>query len=132
MQDLTLTASWTKNKSTYTVKFDLNGGDGDIADQKVKEGSTIDRPDNPTREGYTFMGWQYEDSDWNFLNTVTSNMTLTAQWKRNEVKKYTVTFDTANGTSIDPQTIKDGGKVSKPDDPTREGYEFKGWTLNGG
>lgn len=114
MQDLTLTASWTKNKSTYTVKFDLNGGDGDIADQKVKEGSTIDRPDNPTREGYTFMGWQYEDSDWNFLNTVTSNMTLTAQWKRNEVKKYTVTFDTANGTSIDPQTIKDGGKVSKP------------------
>ena len=131
MQDLTLTASWTKNKSTYTVKFDLNGGDGNIADQKVKEGSTIDRPDNPTREGYTFMGWQYEDSDWNFLNTVTSNMTLTAQWKRNEVKKYTVTFDTANGTSIDPQTIKDGGKVSKPDDPTREGYEFKGWTLNG-
>lgn len=131
MQDLTLTASWTKNKSTYTVKFDLNGGGGDIADQKVKEGSTIDRPDNPTREGYTFMGWQYEDSDWNFLNTVTSNMTLTAQWKRNEVKKYTVTFDTANGTSIDPQTIKDGGKVSKPDDPTREGYEFKGWTLNG-
>ncbi|OSG88683.1 cell wall/surface repeat protein containing internalin domain [Bifidobacterium adolescentis] len=131
MQDLTLTASWTKNKSTYTVKFDLNGGDGDIADQKVKEGSTIDRPDNPTREGYTFMGWQYEDSDWNFLNTVTSNMTLTAQWKRNEVKKYTVAFDTADGTSIDPQTIKDGGKVSKPDDPTREGYEFKGWTLNG-
>ena len=131
MQDLTLTASWTKNKSTYTVKFDLNGGDGNIADQKVKEGSTIDRPANPTREGYTFMGWQYEDSDWNFLNTVTSNMTLTAQWKLNEVKKYTVAFDTADGTSIDPQTIKDGGKVSKPDDPTREGYEFKGWTLNG-
>lgn len=131
MQDLTLTASWTKNKSTYTVKFDLNGGDGNIADQKVKEGSTIDRPANPTREGYTFMGWQYEDSDWNFLNTVASNMTLTAQWKRNEVKKYTVAFDTADGTSIDPQTIRDGGKVSKPDDPTREGYEFKGWTLNG-
>lgn len=131
MQDLTLTSSWTKNKSTYTVKFDLNGGDGNIADQKVKEGSTIDRPANPTREGYTFMGWQYEDSDWNFLNTVASNMTLTAQWKRNEVKKYTVAFDTADGTSIDPQTIRDGGKVSKPDDPTREGYEFKGWTLNG-
>lgn len=131
MQDLTLTASWTKNKSTYTVKFDLNGGDGNIADQKVKEGSTIDRPANPTREGYTFMGWQYEDSDWNFLNTVASNMTLTAQWKRNEVKKYTVAFDTADGTSIDPQTIRDGGKVSKPDDPTREGYEFTGWQLNG-
>lgn len=81
MQDLTLTASWAKNKSTYTVKFDLNGGDGDIPDQKVKEGSTIDRPDNPTREGYTFTGWRYQDSDWNFLNAVGSTMTLTAQWK---------------------------------------------------
>lgn len=131
MQDLTLTASWTKNKSTYTVKFDLNGGDGRIDDQKVKEGSTLDRPDNPTREGYTFAGWQYKDTEWNFLNTVESNMTLTAQWKRNEVKKYTVTFDTADGTGIDPQTVKDGDKVAKPDDPAREGYEFKGWTLNG-
>lgn len=131
MQDLTLTASWTKNKSAYTVKFDLNGGDGDIPDQKVKEGSTIDRPDNPTREGYTFTGWRYQDSDWNFLNAVGSNMTLTAQWKRNEAKKYTITFDTANGTVISPQTIEDGGRVSKPADPTREGYEFDGWTLNG-
>lgn len=127
MQDLTLTASWTKNKSTYTVKFDLNGGDGNIPDQKVKEGSTIDRPDNPTREGYTFTGWQYQDSDWNFLNAVGSNMTLTAQWKRNEAKKYTVTFDTADGTVISPQTIEDGGRVSKPADPTREGYTFLGW-----
>lgn len=131
MQDLTLTASWVKNKSTYTVKFDLNGGDGDIPDQKVKEGSTIDRPDNPTREGYTFTGWRYQDSDWNFLNAVGSNMTLTAQWKRNEAKKYTITFDTADGTVISPQTIEDGGRVSKPADPTREGYEFAGWTLNG-
>lgn len=131
MQDLTLTASWTKNKSTYTVSFDLNGGDGDAPSQKVEEGSTVSRPDNPTREGYTFAGWQYEGADWNFLNAVESDMTLTAQWKRNEAKRYTVTFDTTGGTPVSPQTVKDGGNASKPDDPTREGYEFNGWTLNG-
>lgn len=130
---ITLKALWSKNTPVakkHTVTFDSGKG-SKVDSQTVKEGDPVSKPDNPTREGYTFMGWQYEDSDWNFLNTVTSNITLTAQWKRNEVKKYTVTFDTANGTSIDPQTIKDGGKVSKPDDPTREGYEFKGWTLNG-
>ena len=130
---ITLKALWSKNTPVakkHTVTFD--SGEGSKVDsQTVKEGDPVSKPDNPTREGYTFMGWQYEDSDWNFLNTVASNMTLTAQWKRNEVKKYTVAFDTADGTSIDPQTIRDGGKVSKPDDPTREGYEFKGWTLNG-
>ena len=130
---ITLKALWSKNTPVakkHTVTFDSGKG-SKVDSQTVKEGDPVSKPDNPTREGYTFMGWQYEDSDWNFLNTVTSNMTLTAQWKRNEVKKYTVTFDTADGTSIDQQTIKDGGKVSKPDDPTREGYEFKGWTLNG-
>lgn len=131
MQDLTLTASWTKNKNVYTVRFDLNGGEGDIPNQKVEEDSTVTRPDNPTRDGYTFAGWRNGDDDWNFLNTVESDMTLTAQWKRNEAKKYTVTFDTAGGTSVSPQTVKENSKASKPDNPTREGYEFKGWTLNG-
>lgn len=131
MQDLTLTASWTKNKSVYTVKFDLNDGEGDIAPQKVEEGSTITRPDSPTREGYTFTGWQYEGETWNFLNTVNRNMTLTAQWKKNEAKQYTVTFDSAGGSNVDSQTVKDGGKASKPDNPTREGWEFKGWYLDG-
>lgn len=134
MQDLTLTASWTKNKSTYTVKFDLNGGDGNIADQKVKEGSTIDRPANPTREGYTFTGWQLNGKDYDWNTPITTDIILTATWQKNETPKpvfYTVKFDTGNGSKIDLQTIQQGGKVKKPADPTLNSYKFIGWQLDG-
>ncbi len=43
----------------------------------------------------------------------------------------TVTFDSDGGSSVDPLTILKGGKVTKPADPTKEGYTFKGWRLNG-
>lgn len=130
MQDLTLTASWTKNKSTYTVKFDLNGGDGDIADQKVKEGSTIDRPDNPTREGYTFLGWYAGDAAYDWDTPVTGNLILTAHWQKNEQpqpKTYTVTFDYQNGSPSDARTVSEGNTVTPPENPVRDGYDFQGW-----
>ena len=134
MQDLTLTASWTKNKSTYTVKFDLNGGDGNIADQKVKEGSTIDRPTDPKRTGYTFTGWQLNGKDYDWNTPITTDIILTATWQKNETPKpvfYTVKFDTGNGSKIDLQTIQQGGKVKKPADPTLNSYKFIGWQLDG-
>ena len=40
---------------------------------------------------------------------------------------YTVTFDTQGGSEIAPVTVEEGSKVSKPADPTREGYYFGGW-----
>ena len=47
------------------------------------------------------------------------------------VKKYTVSFDTKGGSSVASQTVEEGKKASKPSDPTRTGYTFGGWTLNG-
>lgn len=46
-------------------------------------------------------------------------------------KKYTVTFNSNNGTAVSSQTVKEGGKANKPANPTRNGYTFAGWTLNG-
>ncbi len=45
-------------------------------------------------------------------------------------KEYTVTFDSNGGTPVNSQTIKEGGKATKPSNPTREGYDFDGWYLN--
>lgn len=39
---------------------------------------------------------------------------------------YTVTFDTAGGSEIQPQVVS-GTPAAKPEDPTREGYAFRGW-----
>jgi uncharacterized repeat protein (TIGR02543 family) len=44
---------------------------------------------------------------------------------------YTVTF-AGEGVSIPPQDIEDGGKVTKPEDPEREDYDFGGWFTDNG
>ena len=45
----------------------------------------------------------------------------------NAVVKYTVTFDSQGGTTVNTVAVKSGGTVTKPADPTREGYTFAGW-----
>ena len=44
-----------------------------------------------------------------------------------EVKNHTVTFDSDGGSKVDNKTVKEGDKVAKPADPTREHYDFVGW-----
>ncbi len=46
-------------------------------------------------------------------------------------KKYVVSFDTKGGNTIAEQKINENGTIAKPADPTREGYEFDGWYLDG-
>ena len=50
----------------------------------------------------------------------------------NEAKNYyTVTFDSNGGSAVTAQSIEAGQKATKPVNPTKDGYDFKGWTLNG-
>ena len=46
-------------------------------------------------------------------------------------KKYIVTFDTRGGSAIEEVEVKKGKKVSKPEDPVKEGYDFVEWQLDG-
>ena len=65
------------------VNFDSNGGIPNIyATVVVMAGSKIESPSpNPTKEGYTFVGWKYNGTElWNFDDPVTADMTLTAAW----------------------------------------------------
>ena len=48
-----------------------------------------------------------------------------------EELNYTVTFDSKGGTAVPAQTVKEGEKADEPADPTRSGYTFQGWYLNG-
>ena len=47
-----------------------------------------------------------------------------------EAKEYTVTFDSAGGSEVAAQTIKDGGKITEPKSPEKEGYTFEGWYVD--
>mgnify|MGYP002109965884 FL=1 len=113
----TLYAKWAAN--TYTITFDTAGG-SEIAPITQDYGTVITAPEAPTREGYTFIGWDKEIP----TTMPAENMTVTAQWK---INRYTITFDTAGGSEIAPITQDYGTAITAPADPTREGYTFKGW-----
>lgn len=115
--NITLYAKWAAN--TYTITFDTAGG-SEIAPITQEYGTVITAPEAPTREGYTFIGWDKEIP----TTMPTENMTVTAQW---EINRYTITFDTAGGSEITPITQDYGTAITAPADPTREGYTFMGW-----
>ncbi len=49
----------------------------------------------------------------------------------NNKSEYTVKFDVDGGTEVSDQIVKKNEKVTPPSDPTKDGYEFEGWYLNG-
>ena len=46
-----------------------------------------------------------------------------------EKPKYTISFETDGGSVVEAQQVERGSKVTKPDDPTKDGYAFAGWYL---
>ena len=115
--NMTLTAKWTAN--SYTITFDTDGG-SEIAPITQDYGTQITAPADPTREGYTFIGWDKAIP----ATMPAENMTVTAQWRINQ---YTIAFDTDGGSAIAPITQDYGTQITAPADPTREGYTFIGW-----
>ena len=116
-ENITVKAQWEINQ--YTIAFDTNGG-SEIAPITQDYGTEITAPDNPTREGYTFIGWDRDIPE----IMPAENITVTAQW---EINLYTITFDTNGGSEIAPITQDYGTNITVPADPTREGYTFIGW-----
>ena len=138
---------------TYTITCDLNGGTG----QKTYT-YTVTDPDftlqNPTKEGYIFMGWSRTDlqENHNMALTVTipqgsiGNRTYTANYMKDWSGEiivpsigYTVVFDTQGGSPVDTKTYNISGPTdSDPTKPvledvstTRTGYNLQLWTCGG-
>ncbi len=122
--NLTLYAGW--KQITYTVSFNSNGGSA-VASQTVAWGSTATKPASPTKAGYTFTGW-YSNSvlttAYNFSTAVKSNLILYAGWKQ---ITCTVSFSANGGSSTASQTVAWGSTATRPANPTKAGYTFKGW-----
>ncbi len=80
-EDITIYAKWKSDD--YIVTFDSNGG-SNVTSQTVENGKTATMPQDPTRSGYTFLGW-FTDEDFNevyrFTTPVTEDITIYAKWK---------------------------------------------------
>lgn len=123
----------------YTVTFDPDGGT--LAGETsiiVEEGNKITKPEDPTKDGCTFLGWSQTRNGmayWNFeTDTVKMDMTLYACWQRTGVTSYTVTYDPDGGILAWASSVRaeEGAKIEKPADPTKKGFTFLGWSQTKG
>lgn len=115
----------------YTITFDSDGGSV-VEKQIVKRGEKVNKPTDPTRDGYIFIEWDLGSSIYDFSAKVTRNLILKAIWKEQEGGKvtYVINFNTDGGNSISNQIINKDGTITKPQDPVRDGYKFLGWYSN--
>lgn len=123
-------------KVTFDLNYDTGTGSNVYTTQDVIYGEAAVKPDDPARDGWIFGGWYTEsgcENPYDFSTPVTDNITLYAKWARNT---YTVTFnngygdDYAAGTPWAPQYVEYQGYLTAPtENPTRDGYEFRGWST---
>ena len=160
--DTTIVAKWTeKDKGEQTVRYRMvvymsqeGDSEADLCTVDVglavfaDEAATlaqIAKPADPVREGYTFGGWftsaactegsefTFDDHNMGTVEYADDDLELYAKWEKNSVPDHTVTFKDGD-TTCATLTVKDGGTWEKliPKSPTKEGYEFTGWTLEDG
>lgn len=125
----------------FIVTFDI--GVGESYDVMVIENNPVIKPETPTKAGYKFVGWYYKNREYNFTTYVTKSIRINAVWEKIEEtpddeekpvinsNKIKVTFDVVGGSLIPDQEIVKGGTANIPINPTREGYTFVEWQVNG-
>ena len=128
---------------TFTVSFETDGGSPKPIDQTVSYGCKVTEPAAPTKTGYSFTGWYNGGAQWNFAtDVVTSDMTLYAKWTEkpspeppsggsssdgNMDNAYRVLFNDGATTLYIVTDLSAGDKLTKPEDPVKDGYTFAGW-----
>ncbi|MDR2712784.1 MAG: S-layer homology domain-containing protein [Clostridiales bacterium] len=135
VRDITFTAKY-EDAANATVIFDYNGGtaEGETSSYiSGKPGTAFTTPE-PLRTGYTFSGWSPEMAGEPALGEAKSVIIYLAQWTANS---YPVTFmPGTNGTMIPEEYNKpvshNESVVSVPSITAESGFNFLGWSLNGG
>lgn len=113
--------------SKQSVAFDAQN-ETPIFLQEVSRGKTVQMPDEPTREGYDFLGWYTDISGgekWDFSSPVTTNLNLYGHW---EPLLFSIEFILGIHDTMSVEMTLPYGQVPKaPVVPEREGYRFTGW-----
>ena len=108
---------WKPND--YSFSFDSNGGTAVDTLTQTYDNAFV-TPADPSRTGYTFLGWQPALPD----SVPAADMTFTAQW---QVNTYTLAFDANGGTPVDTIVQNYDTALVPPADPVLTGHLFAGW-----
>ena len=120
-------------KENLTVAFDSDGGTP-VDSQNVLSGDKADKPNDPTKDGYTFNGWTLDGREYDFDAPVIENITLVAKWIANTDTGYVVEFYYQSGgeygTQPDKSEVRSGTTdtevsvtdADKTPDPAKTGF----------
>lgn len=123
-----LYALWAQDE--YTLMFDPNGGECGMESMPVYYGQNYGELPVPTKPGYQFDGWYYNDTKINSSGSVpdfgvTKERTVTAKWTKIFIN---ITFDGNGGTSnAAPRRYIYGEAYTKLPTAYLNGYKFLGW-----
>ena len=161
--NLLYTANWKQDTSSednpdnskeeeYIISYDLNGGNFNISENPISYTSDTETftLNNPTKEGYTFVGWTGSNGVTPQLIVIiekgsTGNLSYIANWKQDtssednsdvpEEKEYTILYDLNGGsfnTSENPKSYTSNTETFILNNPIKKGYIFIGWTGSNG
>lgn len=115
---------YAKFKVAYTISFDTKFDDIKIDDIKDVDKLIYEDLKELTKEGYAFKGWYFEKEDQENKITedidLVGNLEVYAKW----TKLYIVDF---NDTDLDDIEVEEETFITKPETPSKTGYEFIGW-----
>ena len=114
--------------NSFSVTFIVDGEEYEV--QVVNYGEVPELPEEPAKEGYTFLGWSEKvDGGVADLDEVKSEKTYYAVF---EINSFSVTF-MVDGEEYDVQTVNYGEVPELPEEPAKDGYTFLGWaeSVNG-
>lgn len=109
-----------------TVTFEAYGNSNEVS---VSVDGTVDKIEEPKRDGYRFLGWYLDGELFDFDTKVTEDITLVAKWEKVGYDEYTVTF-IVDGEIVRSATVDEDSRVSQPKVPVKDGYRFLGWYYN--
>ena len=116
-ENMSFKAQWTINQ--YTLTFNADNGTEDV-EITQDYGTKFDTPADPTREGYTFAGW-----DMDIPETIPAeDMSFTALWSVNSYKLVYI----LDGEVYAEYDVEYGSEITPENDPEKTGYTFDGWT----
>ena len=118
----------------WTVTFDYKDDETEYLKEIVLNNSSVTKPEDPTRIGYTFEGWYTSaDKEWNFLlDEVKSDMTLYAKWKEIEYRVVYNANGSTSGTVPSDYTLKINDNINvdiNDGNLAKSGYIFRGWNY---
>lgn len=122
--------------NTYSIIYSLDGGTLDVSNPDTYTPNKTIKLNNPTKNGYTFMGWTGSNgttpqADLTIPKGSYGERTYVANWKLTD---YSITYDLAGGIidKSNPDSYTMETETFTLNNPTKDGYIFSGWVGSNG